>query len=151
MRFFLVFMLCLFMVASSVSDAAVATVQAFDFGSWVVKNNDAQHEITINTNGSYTFDSAGFIEISPPQQGIFDIDGMTPNTAIASVVVTQITPLTGVGVDFQMINLQETHPATTDGLGVVRVTVGGTAQTTGSGGSYIDQIFNGTVEIQINF
>ncbi len=144
-------MLGLFMLVSSISNAAVTTIQAFDFGEWVVKNNDAQHEITINTNGSYTYDSAGFIEISPPQEGIFDLDGMTPNTSIVSVVVTQFSPLSGSGIDFEMINFQETHSASTDGLGVARITVGGTARTSGAGGSYVDQTFNGIVQIQINF
>ncbi len=141
---------CLF-VATQPSYAAVTTIQALSFGEFVVKDNAAQYNITINTNGTYTFDSAGFIELSNPQEGVFDLDGMTPSTAIVSVVITQIVPLSGAGESFQMINFQETHPGSTDGSGVARITVGGTARTSGNGTSYVDQTLSGTVQIQINF
>ncbi len=142
---------CVFLFWANASSAAVVTVQAFDFGEWILKNNNAQHEITVNVNGSYAFDSAGFIEISPPQPGIYDIDGLTPSTAISSVDITRISVLSGTGPWFDIINLQESHSATTDAGGVARVTVGGTAQTSGSGALYADQTFNGVVQIQINF
>ncbi len=138
-------------LAVDAANAGVTVVQPLQFGSWISKNNSMQHEITINADGSYTFDSAGFIEITPPQIGTFDLDGMTPNTAIASVVVTQITALSGGGVNFQMINLQGAHPASTNASGVARIYVNGTAQTSGNGTSYLDQTFNGQVQIQINF
>ncbi len=151
-RFYLVllFLSLLFFPYKGVR-AGVTVVQNLNFGSWISKNNDAQYNITINTNGSYSFDSAGFIEISPPQEGIFDLDGMTPNTAISSVTITQITPLSGSGPEFNMINFQETHPPSTDASGVARIVVGATAQTTGVGISYIDQTYNGQLQIQINF
>ena len=131
--------------------AGVTTIQALDFGSFIVKNNDAQYDITINTNGTYSFSAAGFFEISAPQEGIFDLDGMTPSTAITSVTVTQITPLSGSGENFQMVNFQETHPGSTDGSGVARIVVGGTARTSGSTVNYLDQSYTGSLQIQINF
>ena len=139
------------LVALNPSYAAVTTIQAMSFGEFVVKNNDAQYDVTINTSGSYTFDAAGFVEIAAPTEGIFDLDGMTPSTAISSVVITQISPLSGAGEDFEMVALQETHPGSTDGSGVARITVGGTARTSGNGTLYVDQTFNGTLQIQINF
>ena len=135
----------------SAARAGVTVVQALQFGSWISKNNDAQYDITINPNGSYTFDSAGFIEIAAPQEGIYDIDGLAVSTAIASVDVTQTISLSGSGPDFQMVNLQESHPASTDASGVARIRVGGTARTSGSGTPYIDQTFNGQLDIQVNF
>lgn len=131
--------------------AGVTVVQALSFGSWISKNNNAQYDITINTNGSYTFDGGGFIEIAPPQEGVFDIDGLPVNTAIASVVVTQTIPLSASGENFQMISLQEAHPASTTAGGVAQITVGGTARTSGSTISYGDNTYNGQLEIQINF
>ncbi len=147
--FFLVFLSCAFVVQSAY--AGVTTIQALSFGSFIVKSNAAQYDITINTNSSYTFDSAGFIEISAPQEGVFDLDGMTPSTAIASVTVTQTIPLSGSGENLQMVSLQETHPASTDLAGVARITVGGTARTSGNGNPYLDQTYNGQLQILINF
>lgn len=145
-----VIMLCAALNVPSVF-AGVTTVQALSFGSFIVKNNSAQYDITINTNGTYTFDSAGFIEIVPPQEGIFDLDGMTPLDTVTSVTVTQIIPLSGSGEGFQMVNLQETHTNIVNLAGEIRVTVGGTARTSGNGNPYLDQTYNGQLEIQINF
>ncbi|MDH5722846.1 MAG: hypothetical protein OEY94_05955 [Alphaproteobacteria bacterium] len=131
--------------------AGVTVVQALSFGSWISKNNNAQYDITINTNGTYSFDSSGFIEIAAPQEGIFDIDGLPVSTAIASVVVTQTIPLSASGENFQMVSLQEAHPASTTAGGVAQITVGGTARTSGSTISYLDNTYNGQLEIQINF
>ena len=152
MRFFGYFVCFVYVfLATLPSYAGVTTIQALSFGEFVMKNNDAAYDITINTNSSFTFSAAGFIEITAPVEGIYDLDGMAPSTAIASVTVTQVTPLSGSGFDLQMINFQETHPGSTDGSGVARIEVGATARTNGLGGSYIDQTFNGTIQIQINF
>ncbi|MCB9982586.1 MAG: hypothetical protein H6861_02785 [Rhodospirillales bacterium] len=133
--------------------AGITTIQALSFGGFIVKNNNAVHSINVNVSGpGYTYDSAGFIEITPPQHGIYDLDGMTPSTAITSVTVTQTSPLAGAsGPNFQMTALQESHPATTDVSGVARIHVGGTAQTSGTGTPYADQTFTGTLQIQVNF
>jgi hypothetical protein len=135
--------------------AGVTTVQQLNFGEFIVKNNNAVHSITVNLSGpAYAYDSAGFILINDAniQYGIYDLDGMTPSTAIASVTVTQVTPLSGAGgPNFQMNTFQESHPATTDGSGVARINVGATAQTSGTGTTYLDQTYTGTLQIQINF
>jgi len=144
-------MMVLGVIVESPVYAGVTTIQALSFGSFIVKNNNAQYDITVNTNGSYTFDGAGFIEIAPPQEGIFDLDGMTPLNAVTSVTVTQTIPLSGSGEGFQMVNLQESHTAIVNLAGEIRVTVGGTARTSGNGNPYMDQTYNGQLEIQINF
>ncbi len=130
--------------------AAVATVQALDFGEWVVKLNDAEYDITINTDSSYSFDSVAFVEITAPQKGIYDFTGLTPNASI-TVTVTQNSPLTAFGPDFEMVSLQKLHASTTDPAGAVTITVGGTARTSGSSGPYSDETFNGELQILIEF
>lgn len=150
MRFFCG-LICVFLLFISPAYAGVTTVQALSFGQFVMKNNDAAYDITINTNGSYSFSAAGYIEIVAPQEGVYDLDGMPANTAITSVTVTQITSLSGSGFDMQMINFQETSPASTDGSGVARIEIGATARNNAIGGSYIDQTFGGVIQIQINF
>lgn len=152
MRLFLLFIstLC-FHVFLGVAHASIVTIQALNFGEFVTIANDAQYDITVNTNGSYAFDAAGFIELSAPQEGVYDFGGLAPNTAIASVIITQTAPLVGIGPDINMVNLQETHSGSTDGSGVARIVLGGTARTDGSGILYVDQTLNGQLQIQINF
>ncbi len=143
--------LCFAFTATTPATAGVTVIQEISFGSFVVKNNDAQHTITINPGGTYSFSPAGFLEILPPQQGIYDIDGLPVSTAITSVTVTQHQPLAGSGENFQIIDFQEVHPATTDGTGVARIRIGATAQSSGNGNPYADQTLNGKIDIQVNF
>ena len=129
----------------------VTTVQALDFGEWLSYGNAAEYEITVNTDGSYSADAA-FIKITAPQEGIYDIEGgFTPFTPVASVVVTQQAVLACCGNTFSMDTFQETHSAAVDAAGVVRVTVGGTANTSGNSSAYVDGTYNGSINIQINF
>ena len=133
------------------SQAQLTTIQPLDFGEFMSRNNDAQYTLTVNAAGSYSFDATGFIEISPPQPGIYDIGGFAPNAAISSLTVAQDTPLGGVGLVFQMISFDEIHPPTTDGAGVARIQIGATLQTSGSGMPYGDALYNGSVDVTINF
>ncbi len=145
---FFSFLLCTFSLGAL---AQVSTVQALAFGNWISIKNDAQYDITVNLDGSYTYDSAGFILISPPFEGIYDITTGDLNTAVASVVVTQNSALLGGGGTINMVDFQEQHSASSDGAGVVRVTVGATARTTGTGSGYNDATRNGSIDITINF
>lgn len=139
-------------VLRSAEAQTVTTVQALDFGEWLSYGNDGEHEITVNSDGSYSADGAGFVIISAPQRGIYDIENdFTPGAPVASVVISQIAALTYAGGTFHMDAFQETHSANVDGNGVVRVMVGGTANTSGNSSPYIDGTYNGTLQIQINF
>ena len=135
--------------------AGIVIFQDLNFGEWIVKRNDAVYSINVNISGpAYTFDAAGFIEInSTAQNGRYRITGLTPSAAVASVVVTQITPLSGPsGPNFQMSSFQVSHPASTNGAGNLNnVLVGGTASTDGTGTAYVDQTYTGTLQIQVNF
>ncbi|MCK5384947.1 MAG: DUF4402 domain-containing protein [Alphaproteobacteria bacterium] len=131
--------------------AGVTTVQALDFGEWLSYNNDVEYEITVDTDGSYSFDSSGFVMIAAPQEGIYDIDGMTPNAAVSSVVAIQTLALTYSTGTFQMDVFQDSHGSNVDGDGVLRVWIGATANTTGNSVSYNDGTYSGTVQIQVNY
>lgn len=134
-----------------VAFAGVTVVQPLEFGAYVVKRNDAQYDITVTSGGSYSYSSVGYIMISPPQEGIFDIDGLPISTAVASVDLTQSIPLSGSGDNFQMVNFTKVHNPTTDSSGVLRIAIGATARSSGSGIIYSDQTFNGQIDIQVNF
>ncbi len=132
--------------------AFAQTIQALDFGSVVVIDNSAQYDITVNTDGSYSHDAGGFIEITPPQEGIYDVDNVLPaGTAVTSVTVTQDVPLTAGVNNFQVVNFTTTNTSPSDGSGVVRVTVGATARSSGTTAPYPDNTYTGTITIQVNF
>lgn len=150
MRFFLISCMCLFFCASP-AFAQVTVQQALTFGSFIVKTNDAQYDITVNVDGSYSYDAAAYIEISPPQRGVYLFSGLPVSTAITSVDVVQGGALLAPGGVFQMVNFQETSPASTSPLGVAQIFIGATARSSGSGAAYPDQTYLGTVDITINF
>ena len=111
-------------------------------------------DITVETNGTSSYDAAGYVEITAPQEGDYTLDGLPPNTNVASVVVTEITPLTGAGGGevFNMVNFDtQTFGPRTSATGTYRVKVGATARSTGNSNPYLDQTYTGTIEIQINF
>ena len=145
----LVTMLC--GVFAPPSHAQLTVIQDLAFGEFISKNNNAQYNLTVNPGGAFTFDPVGFIEINPPQSGIYDIGGFTPGESVTSVTVTQNTPLGGVGSVFQMINFQENNSASADPLGIVRVEIGATVQTSGNGIPYGDAIYAGSADIMVNF
>lgn len=132
--------------------AGITTIQALSFGNYVVANNNSVQTVTVSLSGNVTA-SSGLLEITPTaQQGIYDIDGLTPNAAIASVDVTALTTMRGVNIsnEFTLGGFTSNH-TNADPAGVARVTIGGTASTTGNGLGYPDQTYSATVEIQINY
>lgn len=132
--------------------AGITTIQALSFGNYVVANNNSVQTVTVSLSGNVTA-SSGLLEITPTaQQGIYDIDGLTPNAVIASVDVTALTTMRGVNIsnEFTLGGFTSNH-TNADPAGVARVTIGGTASTTGNGLGYPDQTYSATVEIQINY
>lgn len=148
---FLVFSLFLLCVMPFSAFAQVSTVQSLFFGHWISLRNDAQYDITVNTDGSFSADPSAFIMIASPTQGIYDITTPSLNASVVSVDITQFSPLSGGIGSFQMLDFQELHSPSSDGAGVVRVTIGGTARTSGSGTPYSDVTRSGSIDVEINF
>jgi hypothetical protein len=123
-------------------------IQALDFGRWAITSNSASYHITVQTDGSYS-NSSQLVMLEPPQQGIYQVDGLPPNADILSVDVTMVQPLQGGGEEFTMDNFQVIAPDA-NGLGVTTITLGARANTSGNGGSYSDGPYSGVLEIEIN-
>lgn len=151
MKKLLLFLTLFSVVLSGQAFAAVTVVQGLSFGAFISTRNDAQYDITVNTDGTYSFSAGGFFMITPPNPGVYDITGLDPSRAIASVTVTQIAPLTAPGNSLQTLNFTSTNPPSTSPAGVARIEIGATARTTGTGTAYPDNTYNGVVEITINF
>ncbi len=147
--------LMIFIMAACVSHEAAAqtvtTQQALYFGEWVFYNNNAEYEIVVNTNGDFTFDSNGLVLLTEPREGIYDIDGYTPGAEVISVVVTQASPLTKGGSTLTVDDFRLDFPQYVDGDGHIILKVGGVANTTATGVSYVDGIYTGSIDVDITF
>lgn len=132
------------------SGAQVSVQQALSFGEFLMTNNNAQHDITVNPDGTYSYDAA-YVEIVAPQRGEYLFTGMAPSTAITGVTVAQDTPLMNGARNFQMVNFQVIRPGSTDPAGEALIFLGATARSSGSTGAYPDQTYTGVIDIVINF
>lgn len=131
--------------------AGVTVIQPLSFGAFVVKRNDAQYDITIDDGGTYSYSSVAFNMITAPEPGIFDFDGLPALTPVVSITITELTPISGSGDNFNMLDFTTSHNPSTDASGVLRVNIGATARSSGSGMAYPDQTMNGQLEVTINF
>lgn len=137
-------------IASIPARADITENQALYFGEWVITDNDGVHSITVNTDGSYG-NSPELIVITPPEEGIYDVDGLPPNAVINGVTVLMTDPLRlGGGETFSMDNFDTIAPDA-DPAGETTVTLGARARTSGNGAGYADGRYNGTLTIELHY
>ena len=135
-------------LCSTKADADISILQKLRFGEWIITNNNAIHSITVSPSGAFSHSSA-LIRLNDPQEGVYEIDGLTPN-AIITVTATQISPLAAGGNTFNMNTFQVNH-TNSNASGVATIRLGATAQTTGSGLAYDSRTYNGSIRIQISY
>lgn len=133
------------------SHAAVVENQQFHFGNVVVTDNSGQHNITVNTDGTYSMD-AEFLEISGPQPGNYTFTSVPNNAAVLGTSYVVIQDLQSPGSeDFIIQNIVIDAPASSTGTNIT-FDVGGTISTSGTGIAYgADATFSGRVEITLSF
>ncbi len=145
----------LFMAAFAFMPLQVKAAAVFDevnplnFGKWIILGNRSVYTVTVNTNNSYS-NSPGIIMLEAPEAGVYDISGLPANTAILSIDVTMVSPLSGPGGEnLALDNLTATAPDT-DGDGKTTLRLGGRAKTSGNGTGLGAGHYTGEVEITIN-
>lgn len=109
-------------------------VQAFDFGLFSLKDNNAQHTLDVDaSDNSYAADPV-FAVATPPQRGEYRLEGFAPATVITVNVADGGLTLNGGGGTevFATINYTVSpDPVIADGAGEATVYVGGTLRTRG--------------------
>jgi len=138
------------LLVTSTALADITENRALYFGEWMVTDNDAQHSITVNTDGTYS-SSPELIMITPPEEGLYDVDGLLPGTIINGVTVLMTDPLRlGGGQTFTMDNFDTIAPDA-DINGETTVTLGARARTSGNGLNYADGRYDGTLTIELHY
>ena len=141
------------LVTAGLSTSAYADTltqnQELTFGEGVIKDNSAQYEIVVDTDGSYTNDPEIAL-ISFPQEGIYTFDGLQSQPI--TVIVTVQQQLIGTGLDFVIDNITVDAPATTDPSGTATIRVGARMQTTGDGFSYNNSnSYSGLINVDVSY
>lgn len=141
--------LALFTGVTVTAHAGVTTTQDLSFGEYMVTNNTGVKTVTINADGSSSA-SAGLVEITPPEEGIYIIDGLPANDVIASIDVSVSSLMADNGHVFTMDNFS-TISGVTDGAGVATISLGASVHTSGTGESIRDGTYTGELDLQFNF
>ena len=120
------------------------------FGRWAVTDNNSQHSITVNTDGSYSTSSGTLVMLSPPIPGLYNVTGLPALHTVGSVVVTvNFNMQAGGGPDFLLDNFTTQIPQS-DNAGNTTLTLGARARTNGGGTGYGDDTYVGELHIEIN-
>ena len=135
---------------------------ALGFGT-IIAINDATDTstIVIDTAGTPTYNNPGaarLTEVSPGQNGVFDISAAAPSADIdvtypASVTLT-CGACSGSQEDFTVSTFTDNSVAgtvTTDGTGAFTINVGATLTTIASTDSYEDGLYSGAFTVTANY
>ena len=129
----------------------INTIQDITFGEAVLTNNNAQREILLSEDGSFTNDPQ-YLFVTTPEPGIYEVTGQTPLRTITSVTVTVITHPNATGRQFTIDNFDIDHPPATDGAGEATIRVGARLQSSGNGTIYpASTTFNGSLQLTVNY
>ena len=148
--FFFALLVAFGLISAPAARSAIIEIQPLDFGEWAITNNTALNYITVQTNGTVSNSPSLINIIRPPQQGIYRVDGLPAFATINSINVTMVDPLQGGNQPLTMDSFQVIFTPV-NGAGETTITLGATARTNGSGQPYDDAVYNGTLQLEINY
>ncbi len=129
----------------------VNVLKELDFGEAVVRDNLSQRSIIVQTNGSFSADSA-FIILQNPTEGLYQVTNLPPSTVITSILITVDQQMIGPGEDFIIDNFDIDAPSSSNSNGELDISVGARLRTTGSGQNYLyDAQFESALTLEINY
>ena len=145
--------LCLCAILTAVparAQTTISTVTPLDFGVIVLRDWSSVGRVTINSGGSFTYNSNVYLH-EDPERGEYRIEGGPINT-IYTVTLPPSVTLAGPGGNFTLDNFG-VEPAVliTDGSGEDTFYIIGRLQSQGGGISYGDGTYNTTFIVTINF
>jgi Domain of unknown function (DUF4402) len=135
--------------ASACAQTITETTQ-LTFGAIVLIDHNAVGRVTVDQNGGYSYNSNIYL-IEDPETGIYDITGGPPNATYTVTFTYPSVTITRSGINFIVDNFT-VGPATlsTDGSGEDTFRIGARMQSQ-AGLNYADGVYNGTIEVNVNF
>lgn len=129
----------------------ISTVTPLSFGQIAIKDYSSVGRVTIQSGGSYTYNSNVYIH-TPPTRGEYSIVGGPPNTIYTVLMTPTSMPIPGPGGPFTLDNLA-VEPALliTDAAGADTFYIIGRLQTLGGGTPYGDGTYTTSFLVTVNF
>lgn len=142
--FLAVFIAAFWMGKAVVVFAHPTESRSLDFGKFAMRNNDAQHSIVMQPNGTQTNPPA-IVSFFNGTSAIFSFTGFPPSTALLISIPDTVVSPSGAGEVFDLINFTWTpDPPTTNASGDLTLNVGATLRTSGNSVLYEDSNYTGT-------
>lgn len=133
----------------SYAQVVVTQVQELNFGKWFFDGNNAPVTITVTPTGTYN-QSGSITMFTAPKPGIYNITGLPANTTFNSVNVTMTQALILGGKSFTLDNFTSQIPDA-DGSGNTQLRLGGEAMSSGDGQVYGGGVYNGQIDIELDY
>ncbi len=141
---------CLLLPLPALAQVTITPVTDLSFGVIAIRDYSAVGRVTINSGGSFTYNSNIWLHENP-QRGEYRVDGGPPNT-VYTVTVPPSATLTGPGGSFILDNFAiEPAVLITDASGVDTFYIIGRLQTQGGGINYGDGDYDTTFTVTVNF
>ena len=123
-------------------------IQDLNFGLFAVRNNLAQYTIIVAPDDT-TIYAPEMIEATPAHRGEYLLEEWPINTLL-DIDITDGVLTAGAGPSFSVTDFTY-NPPMTGPTGTLTLYVGATLRTSGSGIRYETGIYNGTVDLTVNF
>lgn len=139
----------LFAIAAH-AQTTITTVNNLTFGVIAIRDWSAVGRVTINSGGSFTYNSNVYLHENP-ERGEYRVEGAPANTIFTVTLPPSVT-LTGPGGNFILDNFA-VEPTTliTNALGEDTFYIIGRLQTQGGGIIYNDGAYNTVFPVTVNF
>ncbi|MEH6711191.1 MAG: DUF4402 domain-containing protein [Paraglaciecola polaris] len=136
----------------STVEAEVIVDEPLSFGTFAIINNSSVSTISISTNdrASRTRDIQILYIGQAARLRLVNYPPFT-RLFISPVLPQQSTVFVGTTEQFTLSQVDMPDSIITDSLGEASLRVGGTLETSGNGGSYIDTTYNLTLMLTINY
>lgn len=129
-------------------------VQQLDFGLFSLRDNNAQHDLSVSAADNSWMAGAAFAVATPPQRGEYLLEGFTPGTEIFVNVDDGSLTLNGAGGAQILATVNYTvSPGTiiADGSGDATVYVGATLRTLGDASVYTSGPYSDDLDITFSW
>lgn len=147
---FILFAGCFLLAPPCQAQVTITPVTDLSFGVIAIRDYSAVGRVTINSGGSFSYNSNVWLHENP-QRGEYRVEGGPVNT-IYTVTLPPNATLTGPGGSFILDNFA-VEPAVliTNGSGEDTFYIIGRLQTQGGGVSYGDGDYDTTFTVTVNF
>jgi hypothetical protein len=135
---------------TALAQVVMTETQKLHFGKWYFSGDNSPVTISVDTNGVMNVNSPDITMFTAPRPGVYTITGLPANAMINGVnIIVSESPNMGAGT-FTVQNFTTSIPdADSNGRTILRI--GAELVTAGGGNGYLGGMYNGSIDIEIDY